>query len=1847
MHHRHRPVAVFILAGIAGQAGSLWAVELNETARFAEPISTSADELGFAVALLPDAVLVTARSDGAGAIAPGWLRTWERDGAAWALGQRVQPVDGGIGLRFGASIAADGAYAVVGAARDDDLGEISGSAYVYARDANGWSLQTKRTAGGGIAFDEFGIAVALAGDELLVGARSDDDGGSQSGSVFVFRRSGTSWPQRQKLVAADDATKDLFGSAVALANPYALIGAPGDDTNTGSAYVFFFNGTNWSQQAKLIAADRAGGDRFGTAVALNQDYAAVGAPDDDGALGAVYIFERSGTAWSQVDKLTRPTGVADDAFGTSVAMRGDQLLVGAPGRDGARGAVYLYERSGATWVPLVTYTASDAAAGDRFGAGVAIGDGEAVVGAPSADGGAGAAYVLTTIQLDCNSNGIPDICDTSCLPVNPLTGASCGSTQGCGTWGDCNFNIIPDVCEPDCDTNGVADACQIAGGDPDCNTNGVPDACEPDCNANGIADDCDIANQPAGDCNANGVPDECELFADEVVLAADFESGQLPVGWIANGLWNVTTTCVSGVPCDGTHWAYFGLPGLCDFDTGTAVAGSLTAPKLVIPQPANRARLRYCSNYDGDRGIAPDGFDAAWVEVNGVIVDDVAGTVTTSFWETREIDLAPFAGQTVQIAWRFDSNDATFNNRLGWQVDAIEVIIDSDCDANGVIDVCDITGGEADCDSNGVPDACDVATGAVGDCNSNGVPDSCESATDCDTNGVIDFCETAIIYVDASAAGGETGLDWENAYTDLQDALLEADGLCVPVEIWVAAGTYAPAPPGGARSASFALRDNVAIFGGFSGTEDVRDQRNPDPLAGATILTGDLDGGSPVNNSYHVVTADGAGASAVLDGFIIRDGNANGVSPDQSGAGLLIVGGAPTVRNCLFRDHSAVAGAVAATGANPTFTDCIWLDNVAQFGGATWFEGGSNVTLTACGFYGNQASAGGQGGGLGISAGSTVDLTNCVISGNVSAGRGGGLYAQDSSTVTLTNCTLSENAAGSFGGGIFAFVESQVLTRNSILWANIDAGGSDETAQLDFDNATLIARYSIIQGWSGALAGIGNFSIDPLLADADGPDNLAGTLDDDLTLAPGSPAIDAGSNGANATTTDAAGLPRRIDDLATGDTGPGAAPVIDRGAFEFQADCNSNGQADSRDIAELLSIDCNLNFIPDECEIDRASPVPGGPYYCVFACDPDCNSNGVPDACDITGGTSTDCAGEGIPDECEPDCDANGTADSCEIAGGTDADCNANGVPDGCELAERDCDSNGQVDECELANPFTTVQSGPLGPVEPGTISSLLVPDARAAIGDVTLSFLATANLGGPQEFIDVRINGAAVGTVFATGANDCPQFPNQDQLVLTPQAYNALLTGGDALIELIPSDMINIIIGCDNTVSVAIQYLAFEDCNANGVPDACESDCNNNGIADECDISTGTSTDCNQTGTPDACDLSAGTSLDLNASGIPDECESDCDDNGVPDECDVSCSNTVVATGAACGVAFGASCGLASDCDANSVPDECDPDCDMDGVVDACAIAAGTAPDCDGNDIPDGCELAGADCDANSVLDDCESDADSDGFIDACDGCPQDPVKSAAGVCGCGNLDTDTDGDGVADCRDQCPGTPAAEPVDATGCPLYGACCFALGECNDTFDQAICELALSGSYQGNGTTCASDRDGDLVPNCDDPCPDDGAKIDPGTCGCGIADDDTDADGVADCLDLCPATAGGEPVDSNGCHLNGACCGPITGCLDDTYVDQAWCDATAGGWIYQGNGTTCALGCLPRQSGDYDADGDVDASDFAALPACLTGPIEGVDFLPPSALCEQVFDFDGDGDVDTRDYAAGQSAATP
>jgi len=1141
----------------------------------------TADEFGHAVALAGDEAFVAARADGTGATRPGWVRTWIAGSALWSPFARLEATDGAATQRFGESLAVSGAYAVAGTPRDDDFGTISGSAYIFIRGATGWSQQVKLHATTPAAFDEFGIAVAIAGDYAIVGARSDDDGGSQSGSAFIYRRNVAAWPLQKKIIANDDATKDLFGSAVAIDGTYALVGAPGDDTNTGSAYVFLRSGTNWTQQAKLIAGDRTGGDVFGTSVAIFGEYAAIGAPGDDGGRGAVYLYKRTGTAWAQVARILATGGAAGDKFGSALAMTDVQVLAGAPGYNGERGAAYLLERSGTSWIELARYVAAGAITGQRLGASVAFDGASVLAGMPGHGGGAGAALLFQAIQLDCNSNGVPDVCDTSCAAVNPLTGTPCSDFPNCGTLADCNGDTIPDACEPDCDADGTPDACALAAGAPDCNTNGVPDGCEPDCNANGVADTCDLAGGTSGDCDASGVPDECELFAQTSVLSADFADVGLPPGWSADGLWHVTDQCGSGAACDAAGgWAYFGLDAACNFATGATESGVLTSPPVLLPAAATAARLSFCSLYDGDRGVAPDGFDAAWVAVNGTIVADVGATVASGSWETRMVDLAAFAGQTISISWHFDSNDPLLNHRLGWQVDGIELIVDSDCDGNGVLDTCDLAGGSADCNANGRLDTCDLAGGTSADCDGDGIPDECAGGDDCNLNGVPDFCETVILHVDAQATGDGTGVDWEHAYTDLAAALTDATAECLPVEIWVARGVYAPAAPGGPRTATFALANRVAIYGGFSGDELVRAARNADPLTNGTVLSGDIDGDGPGGNSYHVVTAAGVGANAILDGFTIRDGVANGTNPDDRGAGLRMTQSSARVSNCLFTGHSAVAGAISITGGAPAFTRCDVIGNTAQFGGGWHIITSASPTLTACRVLGNVSTAGGAGGGLFVSANCAPRLENCLLTGNSAVGSGGALFVQSSSTPTLVNCTLASNIAGQSGGGLFAAINSAVTTRNSILWNNQDVGGAGQSAQLASSNSTHSVNHSCVQGWTGSLGGTGNFGADPLWLDAPGPDGTAGTLDDDLRLSPTSPCIDAGDNGALTAASDLAGLPRRVDDADTPDTGAGAAPVVDIGAHEHQSGCvncqtpgdwDADGDVDADDGAAFVA----------------------------------------------------------------------------------------------------------------------------------------------------------------------------------------------------------------------------------------------------------------------------------------------------------------------------------------------------------------------------------------------------------------------------------------------------------------------------------------------------------------------------------------------------------------------------------------------------------------------------------------------------------------------------------------------------
>jgi len=205
-----------------------------------------------------------------------------------------------------------------------------------------FTLQQKLLAADAATYDHFGNAVALSDDTLVVGANGDDIGANASqGSVYVFTRSGATWTLQQKLTAGDGAAKDLFGNAVALDGDTLVVSAHGSDVganiNQGSAYVFTRSGAVWTQQQKLIASDGVAGDLFGVAVSLSGDTLIAGAFGDDiGAnvgQGSAYVFTRNGAAWTQQQKLTAGDGAAGDTFGYAVAVDGDTVVVGAYGDD--------------------------------------------------------------------------------------------------------------------------------------------------------------------------------------------------------------------------------------------------------------------------------------------------------------------------------------------------------------------------------------------------------------------------------------------------------------------------------------------------------------------------------------------------------------------------------------------------------------------------------------------------------------------------------------------------------------------------------------------------------------------------------------------------------------------------------------------------------------------------------------------------------------------------------------------------------------------------------------------------------------------------------------------------------------------------------------------------------------------------------------------------------------------------------------------------------------------------------------------------------------------------------------------------------------------------------------------------------------------------------------------------------------------------------------------------------------------------------------------------------------------------------------------------------------------------
>ncbi len=432
------------------------------------------------------------------------------------------------------------------------------------------------------------------------------------------------------------------------------------------------------------------------------------------------------------------------------------------------------------------------------------------------------------------------------------------------------------------------------------------------------------------------------------------------------------------------------------------------------------------------------------------------------------------------------------------------------------------------------------------------------------------------LYVKANATGGNSGLDWTNAFTDLQLALQYTCSSAL-TEIWVAKGTYKPSNVYD-QNASFVMLPNVKIYGSFAGTEANLSERTAAVrAANVSILSGDLDDNDNPNgnlqsntfnfgNSYNVISNISNGltnANALLDGFTISGGNTQDVS---AGGGMLNANSSPSINNVTFtRNFGRNGGGLFNNASSPSLSNVSFLNNVAGFaGGGISNVGGSTPSLNNVTFSSNIAS---DGGGM-SNDNASPNLSNVIFQDN-RAGLGSGMYNANAANPSLSNVIFSGNGVtyspyiSTNGGGMYNNASSPILN-NVTFWHNGSTNGGGGMYNLSsaptikssifsgnynlqiissIDGYAANVTYSDIEQTSGVYAGTGNINQDPLFvntANPAGADGIFGTADDGLALAACSPALNAGDN-TGVATTDIVGNPRIF------------GGTVDMGAYELQA----------------------------------------------------------------------------------------------------------------------------------------------------------------------------------------------------------------------------------------------------------------------------------------------------------------------------------------------------------------------------------------------------------------------------------------------------------------------------------------------------------------------------------------------------------------------------------------------------------------------------------------------------------------------------------------------------------------------
>ena len=424
-----------------------------------------------------------------------------------------------------------------------------------------------------------------------------------------------------------------------------------------------------------------------------------------------------------------------------------------------------------------------------------------------------------------------------------------------------------------------------------------------------------------------------------------------------------------------------------------------------------------------------------------------------------------------------------------------------------------------------------------------------------------------ILYVKYNSVGANNGANWLNAFTSLQSALNAATS---GDQIWVASGIYTPSYSydfeNTTRFYHFRMKSGVAIYGGFAGNESSNfNLSNRNFVTNQTILSGDIGIiGDNSDNCYHVFfnpSELGLTNTAILDGFTITNGNANGPEPHTYGAGIynnnsnskftnciitnniaLFGGGMfnfvsnPFISNCTFSNNSAgnidpnaSAGGLWNELSSSTITDCSFKNNYTSRNGGGIVNYKSSSSIINCTFINNNAIA--NGGGI-YNNSSTTSIINCSFSSNSTTGYGGGICNDDFSLSNIINCSIAYNSANAGGGAIYQ--DGVTNLENSILWANDGGLGKQIYIYKVKPYGILNIYYSCFSNGTNDVSG----TITVLNSITSNP-NFVNVSTNDLRIFGNSPCINSGFNSYNSTNYDIRGQ-NRIQNS-----------IIDMGAYEF------------------------------------------------------------------------------------------------------------------------------------------------------------------------------------------------------------------------------------------------------------------------------------------------------------------------------------------------------------------------------------------------------------------------------------------------------------------------------------------------------------------------------------------------------------------------------------------------------------------------------------------------------------------------------------------------------------------------